>query len=157
MPRATLAELNPALRPPVFRSGKRIPKGYSLRLPAGTVKGDASTWLAQVPPAQRHQEQHQNRYYTVRRGDTLGRIAARHRTSVAALVAENDIGKRQRIFPGQVLQLPERGGRSEPGRGRLSGRRARGRAPNPGVAPAAALGGVPLRGIGAGEAKRPSG
>jgi membrane-bound lytic murein transglycosylase D len=113
--RATLADLNPALRPPVFRSGKRIPKGYALRLPAGTVKGDGSTWLAQViPPAERHKEQHQNRYYTVRRGDTLGRIAARHGTSVSALVAENDIGRRHRIFPGQVLQLPDRGRRPEP-------------------------------------------
>jgi membrane-bound lytic murein transglycosylase D len=112
--RAMLADLNPALRPPVFRSGKRIPKGYALRLPAGTVKGDASTWLAAVPPAERHEAQHQNRYYTVRRGDTLGRIASRHGTSVSALVAENDIGRRHRIFPGQVLQLPERGARPEP-------------------------------------------
>jgi len=112
--RETIAELNPALRPPVFRSGKRIPKGYALRLPAGTVVGDASTWLAAVPKASRHPDQHQNRYYTVRRGDTLGRIAARHRTSVSALVAENDIGKRHKIYPGQVLQMPDRGGKPAP-------------------------------------------
>jgi membrane-bound lytic murein transglycosylase D len=112
--RETIAELNPALRPPVFRSGKRIPKGYTLRLPAGTVVGDASTWLAAVPKESRHGEQHANRYYTVRRGDTLGRIASRHRTSVAALVAENDIGARRPIYPGQVLQIPDRSGRSAP-------------------------------------------
>jgi membrane-bound lytic murein transglycosylase D len=112
--RETIAELNPALRPPVFRSGKRIPKGYTLRLPAGTVVGDASTWLAAVPKASRHPEQHENRYYTVRRGDTLGRIAERQRTSVAALVAENDIGARRPIYPGQVLQIPDRSGRGTP-------------------------------------------
>jgi membrane-bound lytic murein transglycosylase D len=112
--RETIAELNPALRPPVFRSGKRIPKGYALRLPAGTVVGDASTWLAAVPKESRHADQHQNRYYTVRRGDTLGRIAARNRTTVAALVAENDIGRRHKIYPGQVLQMPDRGGRPAP-------------------------------------------
>ncbi len=106
--RETIAELNPALRPPVFRSGKRIPKGYTLRLPAGTVVGDASTWLAAVPKASRHPDQHENRYYTVRRGDTLGRIAERKNTSVAALVAENDIGARRPIYPGQVLQIPDR-------------------------------------------------
>jgi membrane-bound lytic murein transglycosylase D len=112
--RETIAELNPALRPPVFRSGKRIPKGYTLRLPAGTVVGDASTWLAAVPKASRHPDQHENRYYTVRRGDTLGEIAAKQRTSVAALVAENDVGARRPIYPGQVLQIPDRSGRSAP-------------------------------------------
>ena len=112
--RETIAELNPALRPPVFRSGKRIPKGYTLRLPAGTVVGDASTWLAAVPKASRHPDQHENRYYTVRRGDTLGRIASRQRTSVSALVAENDIGARRPIYPGQVLQIPDRSGGPAP-------------------------------------------
>ncbi len=112
--RETISQLNPALRPPVFRSGKRIPKGYSLRLPAGTVVGDASTWLAAVPKSSRHPDQHANKYYTVRRGDTLGRIAGKHRTSVAALVAENDIGARRPIYPGQVLQIPDRSGRSAP-------------------------------------------
>ena len=112
--RETIAELNPALRPPVFRSGKRIPKGYTLRLPAGTVVGDASTWLAAVPKASRHPDQHENRYYTVRRGDTLGRIAERNRTSISALVAENDIGARRNIYPGQVLQLPDRSGKPAP-------------------------------------------
>ena len=112
--RETISELNPALRPPVFRSGKRIPKGYTLRLPAGTVVGDASTWLAAVPKASRHPDQHENHYYTVRRGDTLGRIASRHRTSVSALVAENDIGARRPIYPGQVLQIPDRFGGPAP-------------------------------------------
>jgi len=112
--RETIQELNPALRPPVFRSGKRIPKGYDLRLPAGTVVGDASAWLAAVPKESRHGQQHANKYYTVRRGDTLGRIAARHRTTVAKLVAENDIGARRPIYPGQVLQIPDRAGSSPP-------------------------------------------
>lgn len=110
--RETIAELNPALRPPVFRSGKRIPKGYTLRLPAGTVVGDVSTWIAAVPKQSQHSRQHENRYYTVRRGDTLGRIAQRHGTSVAALAAENDVGSRRTIYPGQVLQIPDRSGAS---------------------------------------------
>jgi membrane-bound lytic murein transglycosylase D len=105
-----LADLNPALRPPVFRSGKRIPRGYSLRLPAGTVAGDAPTWLASVPSELRHPEQRESRYYTVRRGDTLSEIASQSRTSVSALLAQNDLGSRARIYPGQVLQLPDRNG-----------------------------------------------
>jgi membrane-bound lytic murein transglycosylase D len=111
-----VAELNPALRPPVFRSGKRIPRGYALRLPAGTVVGDASTLLAALPATAQHGEQHENRYYTVRRGDTLTEIASENRTSVSALVAQNDLGRRGRIYPGQVLQLPDRPGARPPKR-----------------------------------------
>ena len=37
---------NPTLRPPVYRSGKRIPRGYVLRLPAGTLGPDPEKWLA---------------------------------------------------------------------------------------------------------------
>jgi membrane-bound lytic murein transglycosylase D len=105
-----IADLNPALRPPVFRSGKRIPRGYALRLPAGSTAGDASRWVASVPKEMRHSDQHASRYYTVRRGDTLSEIASENRTTVAQLLAQNDLGRRQRIYPGQVLQLPDRPG-----------------------------------------------
>ncbi|MFI5317077.1 MAG: LysM peptidoglycan-binding domain-containing protein [Myxococcota bacterium] len=105
-----LTELNPALRPPVFRSGKRIPRGYALRLPAGSVSGDASTWLASVPSEMRHPEQRESRYYTVRRGDTVSLIASRNRTNVSALLAQNDLGPHQHIYPGQVLQVPDHSG-----------------------------------------------
>ena len=107
---AQIAELNPALRPPVFRSGKRIPRGYALRVPAGSIHGSAATWVASVPKEMRHSDQHANRYYTVRRGDTLSEIASENRTSVGQLLAQNDLGKHQRIYPGQVLQLPDRPG-----------------------------------------------
>jgi peptidoglycan lytic transglycosylase D len=105
-----IADLNPALRPPVFRSGKRIPRGYALRLPAGSTSGNASAWVASVPKEMRHEDQHASRYYTVRRGDTLSEIASENRTSVAQLLAQNDLGRRQRIYAGQVLQLPDRPG-----------------------------------------------
>lgn len=98
---------NPALRPPIFRSGKRIPKGYVLRLPAGTLGPDADHWLAAIPPAKRYAAQHHSNYYRVRKGDTLSRIAQRHRTSVGTLVAINNLPGRHRIYPGQVLQLPD--------------------------------------------------
>jgi membrane-bound lytic murein transglycosylase D len=107
--REVVQDLNPALRPPVFRSGKRLPRGYVLRLPAGTVKGDAQTWLAQIPEAGRHRAQHANTYHVVRRGDTLSSIAGRYRTSIGRLVALNSLPGRHRIYPGQVLQLPEDG------------------------------------------------
>ncbi|HTO52655.1 MAG TPA: LysM peptidoglycan-binding domain-containing protein [Myxococcota bacterium] len=107
---AQIAELNPALRQPVFRSGKRIPRGYALRLPAGSTAGSGSRWVASVPAEMRHSDQRASRYYTVRRGDTLSEIASENRTTIAQLLAQNDLGKRQRIYPGQVLQLPDRPG-----------------------------------------------
>jgi membrane-bound lytic murein transglycosylase D len=98
---------NAALRPPVFRAGKRIPKNHVLRLPAGTVSPSPEEWLAAIPKKLRHAKQHRSRYYRVRRGDALSKIAARNHTSVETLVALNNLPSRHRIYPGQVLQLPE--------------------------------------------------
>jgi membrane-bound lytic murein transglycosylase D len=113
VPPELVKSYNPALRPPVFRSGKRIPKGYRLRLPAGTVHPTPEEWLAKVPAGMRHAEQHRSRYYTVRRGDNLSTIARRNRTSIGALVAMNNLPSRHRIYAGQVLEIP---GASEPSR-----------------------------------------
>lgn len=99
---------NPALRPPVFRSGKRIPRDYMLRLPAGTVGADPEQWFSRIPAEKRHAKQHRSHYYQVRRGDTLSQIARRNQTSIGTLVAINSLPSRHRIYPGQVLQLPER-------------------------------------------------
>lgn len=111
----TLKHYNPALRRPVFHAGKRLPRGYVLRLPAGTLGPTPEHWLAALPSELRHAEQYHSKYYQVRRGDTLSQIAARQRTSVATLVALNNLPSRHRIYAGQVLQLPEPGG-SRPGR-----------------------------------------
>ena len=111
---ALLKAFNPSLRPPVFRGVKRIPENYMLRLPAGTMQPDPETWLALLPDAQRHAKQTRSDYYQVRRGDTLSRIAENHRTNVSTLVAINSLPSRHRIYPGQVLQLPD--GRRKPSR-----------------------------------------
>ena len=104
---ALLKAFNPSLRPPVFRGVKRIPEHYTLRLPAGTVEPDSETWLAALPEAKRHAVQTRSDYYQVRRGDTLSKIAENHRTRVSTLVAINSLPSRHRIYPGQVLQLPD--------------------------------------------------
>jgi membrane-bound lytic murein transglycosylase D len=108
--RETVQRYNPALRPPVFQSNKRIPKGYVLRLPAGTAPAASERWLASIPSNRRHGDQHESNFYRVRRGDTLGKIARKNKTSVARLVAVNNLSKKHHIYPGEVLQLPDRGG-----------------------------------------------
>ncbi|HIS02838.1 MAG TPA: LysM peptidoglycan-binding domain-containing protein, partial [Candidatus Pullichristensenella avicola] len=47
--------------------------------------------------------------YTVQRGDTLSEIAERFGTTVSELVRLNSIADRDRIYPGQVLLLPQNG------------------------------------------------
>jgi membrane-bound lytic murein transglycosylase D len=44
--------------------------------------------------------------YTVRRGDTLAKIATRHGVSLSALLSANGLGRRSTIYPGQELLIP---------------------------------------------------
>lgn len=48
--------------------------------------------------------------YTVKRGDTLRKIASDHGVSLSELVAANDVKNPDLIFPGQVLTIPGKGG-----------------------------------------------
>ncbi|MEM9407818.1 MAG: LysM peptidoglycan-binding domain-containing protein, partial [Acidobacteriota bacterium] len=48
--------------------------------------------------------------YRVRSGDTLGKIAARHRTSVRALQSANNLPRADRIYIGQRLRIPSSSG-----------------------------------------------
>jgi LysM repeat protein len=50
---------------------------------------------------------------TVKRGDTLGRIAQDNSTTVAAILKINNIANPDRIFPGDVIRIP--GGQGDPG------------------------------------------
>ncbi len=100
-----IARYNPALRPPVFRGFKRIPAGYTLHLPGGTVSPDAGTWLAALPEDRRYDQQAASRFHTVSRGQTLSRIAQMHNTSVSTIVTLNNLRSAHRIYPGQVLEL----------------------------------------------------
>ena len=75
-----------------------IRPGQVLRVPAGRVPGGTA---AQEP------ERSQNpQNYRVRRGDTLGRIAKRFRTTVDTLVAMNNLRQAHYIKPDQVLKVP---------------------------------------------------
>lgn len=47
-----------------------------------------------------------SRTYAVRRGDTLGKIAKRHKISLNAVLQANGLSTRSTIYPGQVLVIP---------------------------------------------------
>jgi membrane-bound lytic murein transglycosylase D len=96
-----LTTLNSELRhdsTPNYEYDLRVPEGYGER----ALEAIAS--LPQYIPPDVITER-----YTVRRGDTLGAIAARFRTSVAAIDRLNNLRGRTLIRPGQVLRIPSRG------------------------------------------------
>jgi membrane-bound lytic murein transglycosylase D len=104
---ATLRDHNLALRPSVWNGSKYIPRGYALRIPSGMLQAPSSELLARVPVNERLTAQHRDRYYKVRRGDTLSRIASRYGTSERKLMSLNNLRSRHRIRAGQVLILPD--------------------------------------------------
>lgn len=77
-----------------------------------TFNGDGNTWLKYVQSNKvqktRPQEQKQEntyKYYTVRKGDTLTRIARLYNTSVDTLVKMNNIKNKNLIYIGQKLRV----------------------------------------------------
>jgi len=94
--------LNPELRRWVTPTNR---SEYALRVPKSAGETFRSA-LAAIPPDRRVRFV----IHTVRRGDTLSHIALQYRTSVSALVAANNIGRRSVIRPGQIITIPVPGG-----------------------------------------------
>jgi len=111
MTREEIADANPSLRRPVLNGEKRIPKGYVFQAPASKFN-NLQAHYNKIPKQVLYSRQIRSKFYTVRRGDTLSGVALRFGTSVRSLKAYNNIGRRNRIYIGQVLQLPK--GRSRP-------------------------------------------
>jgi membrane-bound lytic murein transglycosylase D len=95
----TLQDMNPELTqlctPPSF------PGGYPLKIPVGVSKQLAAS-LVNVPESAK-------RYYlvhTVRRGETLYRIARKYGISKQDLADANNISVRSRLYSGITLKIP---------------------------------------------------
>ena len=110
----TLREHNLALRPPVWSGAKYVPRGYELRVPVQLVTQPIDQVLASIAASERLAEQHRDRFYKVRRGDTLSKIAHRQEISVRELSELNNLRNRHTIRVGQVLRLPDHASRAEP-------------------------------------------
>ncbi len=112
--RETLREHNRSLRPAVWNGAKYMPEGFELRVPAGTLERSIDVALASIPGPQRFAKQHRDRLYTVRRGDSLSKIARKYNVKERELVALNNLRSRHRIRAGQVLVLPDEPGARAP-------------------------------------------
>ena len=113
MSRDEIAKTNPSLRRPVLNGEKRIPKGFVFQAPASKV-ASLTTRYKKIPRKAKYDRQLRSKWYTVRRGDTLSGVALRFGTTVRSLKSFNNIGRRNRIYIGQVLQLPRGKSRRSP-------------------------------------------
>jgi membrane-bound lytic murein transglycosylase D len=100
-----LRELNPALRNPVIRGQKYVPKGFHLRLPMRSGQ-DWESMMAELAPKIFKNYQKRSRIYTVQRGDTAGEIARMHGIKLRDLIAANNLNTRATIYVNQNLRIP---------------------------------------------------
>jgi membrane-bound lytic murein transglycosylase D len=100
-----LRELNPALRNPVIRGQKYVPKGFRLRLPLKSGQ-DWESMMAELAPKIYKNYQKRSHIYTVQRGDTAGEIARMHGVKLDDLIAANNLNSRATIYVNQNLRIP---------------------------------------------------
>lgn len=104
--RNEFAAYNPALRSPVLKARRRIPRNYVLRIP--NKKGlDVQAAYAEISTKLKFNTQVKPDWHKVRSGETLSRIARRYGVSVRELIVLNNIGNAHRIYVGQSLQIPD--------------------------------------------------
>ena len=110
IPMSELKEKNPALRPPVWSGQKLVPRGFELRVGKGEAPKNASQLIANIPANKLYAQQKPDLYHRVSRGQTLSSIAARYHVTVRQIMALNNLRSKHRIYVGQKLRLPQRGG-----------------------------------------------
>ncbi len=111
MSKDKISEFNPSLRKTILTGQKRIPRGFEFTAPAASYKNLKSVY-SDIPGSLKHKRQKPSKWYRVRRGDNLSQIASRFRADLRTLKRINGIGRRNLIYAGQVLQLPNSNGRS---------------------------------------------
>ncbi|MGB7568444.1 MAG: transglycosylase SLT domain-containing protein [Chitinivibrionales bacterium] len=102
-----LREFNPALRPVVFSQQKQLPAGYEIRVPLDVSLVSAQKAFASIPDSLKSSEPERSDYYSVQSGDNLYSIASRFGVSITQLIMENNISRKNRIYEGQVLRVPQ--------------------------------------------------
>jgi membrane-bound lytic murein transglycosylase D len=102
---SALRELNPALTDIVWSGDKYVPRGFELRVPRATA-AVAEALLGAIDTDKLFAAQRADREHRVQRGDTLSKIAAEYRVSLAALMRVNGMTNRSIIRVGQTVLLP---------------------------------------------------
>jgi membrane-bound lytic murein transglycosylase D len=99
-----LKSYNPAVRPPVWRGEKLLPKGFELRFPSQL---NAQAMLASLIGNQSGSEtQIATTWHRVAPGENLDSVAKKYATSPDRIRVMNDLSKHGRLLPGQMIQVP---------------------------------------------------
>jgi membrane-bound lytic murein transglycosylase D len=121
LPLETIADLNPALRPPVLKGERPVPAGYALRLPATSTGREV---IVRPSPVVTPSKGPSSLIHVVQRGDTAHNIASRHQIPVQRLIEANNLDAQGTIRLGQSLHIPEKSeipdSRKKPGSNRIT-------------------------------------
>lgn len=101
---------NPALQAAIWSGNKRVPKGYILKINKNLLKRDIVTGFNAIAASEFYPAQVPDVSYQVKSGDSLSGIASQYNTTVAELVAINQLRDRNAIRVGQKIILPQRNG-----------------------------------------------
>lgn len=107
--RDDLLGLNQSFGRLIRRGDLHVPRGHTLRIPAGTKDRFLARYAALDPDAKADRQTAAITTHRVRRGQTLGSIARLYGTNVRALTRINGLRSAHLIRVGQRLQVPTRG------------------------------------------------
>jgi membrane-bound lytic murein transglycosylase D len=107
--RDELRRLNPSLLPQVWSGARHVPRGFELRVPAHL---DLTAVLDRIGSGERFDAQVAETQHRVQSGETLSVIATRYGMSLTRLAELNGLARPYRLRVGQLLTLPDRGGRA---------------------------------------------
>jgi membrane-bound lytic murein transglycosylase D len=108
-----LRVLNPALRPPVWKGSRFVPRGYGLRLPGNPPHAEIAAAWERLPPAQRYVAQRNDGSHRVRRGETMAGIAAANGVTLSRLLAANGWSAGHTVARGETVHIPQPASRAE--------------------------------------------
>lgn len=98
--------LNPALDEPIRTGRAYVPRGYRLRVPAGT----AQHFLTRYATLPEHEKGDRQKVvfatHKIRPGQTLYKIARQYNTTIPVLKRLNGVTKVKRLQVGQTLRIP---------------------------------------------------
>lgn len=103
---ASLAKANKIKSHSVIHTGQRLRiPGVAVAEAAETERSEPQASAKSGTSSKSSSKGSSGGTYTVRRGDTVAKIAARHGESVASILKANGLSSRSRIYPGQKLQV----------------------------------------------------
>ena len=106
---STLKAYNPALRAALFVRKRKIPKGFALKIPPD-INTDIQAVLVAIPEKSAGSSESKPYYYKIGSGDCISTIAEEFSVPVEELLEANGLSRRSKIYAGQVLVIPGKGG-----------------------------------------------